>query len=85
MSTAKKAIEKFIERFWPEAKVDLIKENENEVIVDFYGHMCFTCGIYDYFDDFKYILEDETMLNWRIERYKKLRNGRFRVVFRKNN
>jgi|YelNatPaOPRAMG01_1025707.scaffolds.fasta_scaffold03950_3 thiol:disulfide interchange protein len=85
MSTAKKAIEKFVERFWPEAKVDLIKENENEVIVDFYGHMCFTCGIYDYFDDFKYILEDETMLNWRIERYKKLRNGRFRVVFRKNN
>jgi hypothetical protein len=85
MSTAKKAIEKFIERFWPEAKVDLIKENENEVIVDFYGYMCFTCGIYDYFDDFKYILEDETMLNWRIERYKKLRNGRFRVVFRKNN
>ncbi|MGB9630747.1 MAG: hypothetical protein ACP5KE_04940 [Candidatus Methanodesulfokora sp.] len=88
MSTVMMALKKFIERFWPEAKAKIVEEEENEVIVDFYGHMCYTCGIYDYFDDFRYILEDESGSSWKIEKYEEFEgeSGRvFRVVFRRSN
>lgn len=83
MSTARRALERFVEKFWPEAKAEIIREREDEVVVDFYGHMCYTCGVYDYFDDFRYILEDESGSNWRIEGYKELEGRRFQVTFKR--
>jgi hypothetical protein len=46
-----KGIERFNEIRVPEAKTELLKIKKNEILVRFSGHMCFTCGAYDYFDD----------------------------------
>jgi len=52
------AIEKFNEIRIPEAKAELIEFKENNFLIKFSGHMCFTCGTYDYFEDLIYELKD---------------------------
>ncbi len=42
----------------PESIAQLWGFNGNEFKVRFTGHFCYTCGFYDYFDDFLFILED---------------------------
>jgi len=42
----------------PEAKAKLLRLEEKEVVVDFTGTFCRTCGYYDYFDDLKIFLEE---------------------------
>lgn len=42
----------------PEAIVKLIEFKDNEFKVLFEGYFCYTCGIYDWIEDLKYILED---------------------------
>jgi hypothetical protein len=56
------AIEKFNEIRVPEAKAELIEFKENNFLIKFSGHMCFTCGTYDYFEDLIYEFKD-----WGIE------------------
>ena len=36
----------------PEATAKLISLNEKELIVDFQGSFCSTCGTFDYLEDF---------------------------------
>ena len=54
------AISEFNRFFSPEAEVSLLNFDESKSIlkVSFSGSFCRTCGYYDYFDDFKYILKD---------------------------
>lgn len=52
------AIERFNEIRVPEAKADLVGAKGKKFLVKFSGHMCFTCGTYDYFDDLKFDLDD---------------------------
>ncbi len=42
----------------PEAKAEFIRIMGNKLIVKFSGHYCFTCGVYDYFEDFVYLLKE---------------------------
>ena len=42
----------------PEAVASLIEVHEKSFLVKFSGPFCYTCGFYDYFDDFKYVLVD---------------------------
>ncbi len=72
----------------PEANVSLIeikdKENKNKeksklkrkIYLDFLftGHFCFTCGYYDYFEDFLYMLADNN-LKVKIEKIKEIEYG----------
>ncbi|NJE47875.1 hypothetical protein E3E35_10825, partial [Thermococcus sp. GR7] len=37
-----------------EAKARVKKVEEDEVILEFEGSFCATCGLYDYFDDIKW-------------------------------
>jgi len=32
--------------------------DENSFTIEFKGTFCYTCGFYDYFDDFKILLEE---------------------------
>ncbi len=41
-----------------EAHSSLIDVKQDLVKVKFEGHFCRTCGVYDWIDDFRYILED---------------------------
>ena len=42
----------------PEARAKLIDIKKDSVIVKFEGSFCETCGINDWVEDFKYVLED---------------------------
>lgn len=44
----------------PEAKAEIlsINEEENEVLIKIVGSFCRTCGVDDWIDDFRYVLED---------------------------
>ncbi len=54
----KKAIEQYNKYRSPEAVAKLVSLKGNEVIVEFDGSFCLTCGINDWVEDFKYVLED---------------------------
>lgn len=49
----------------PEARVEIIEIWKNKVILKFSGHYCFTCGVYDYFEDLVHLL-DERGINSKI-------------------
>lgn len=42
----------------PEAVARLLSISNNEIMVEFSGGICYTCGFYDYFEDYKIILEE---------------------------
>ena len=54
----KKSVEEFNRFRSPEASVKLVKIEGNSITVSFSGPFCVSCGIYDYFEDFIYVLED---------------------------
>lgn len=62
MKNISKIVEKAIERYneyrGSESKARLIETSEKEIVVEFRGSFCTTCGFYDYFDDLTYELED---------------------------
>uniref|UniRef100_A0A7C4FH59 Uncharacterized protein n=1 Tax=Ignisphaera aggregans TaxID=334771 RepID=A0A7C4FH59_9CREN len=41
-----------------EARATLISISGSDMKVLFEGHFCFTCGVNDWIEDFKYVLED---------------------------
>ncbi len=42
----------------PEATAQLIELSDNEIKIKLSGTYCETCGLYDWIEDLKYILED---------------------------
>ncbi len=49
----------FHEKFYPEAIVEFVGGNkEGKLAFIFTGHMCLTCGVEDYFEDFRNILSE---------------------------
>jgi hypothetical protein len=63
-----KSILRFNEIRKPEAIAKLIKYKDKEFLVKFFGHMCFTCGTYDYFEDLMYELK-EIGINTKIKEF----------------
>ena len=53
-----KAIELYNRYRAPEAKAELLRIDVDTVIVLFRGSFCETCGINDWVEDFKFVLED---------------------------
>ncbi|NCN38966.1 MAG: hypothetical protein COY38_03375 [Candidatus Aenigmarchaeota archaeon CG_4_10_14_0_8_um_filter_37_24] len=52
-----KCLQEFNKYMSPEATAKLISVRKNSFTMNFSGHFCETCGFYDYFDDFKILLE----------------------------
>ncbi len=75
-----KGIEKFNEIRVPEAKAELVEIKGNEVLVRFSGHMCFTCGTYDYFDDLIYEMKD-LGIDLEIQGFKRENGNRYLVSY----
>lgn len=42
----------------PEVTANIVLVDEKSIKIEFTGPYCVTCGFYDYFDDFRYTLED---------------------------
>ena len=57
-NTIEKVIEEYNKYRAPEVEAILESINNEELKVIFEGSFCFTCGLYDYVDDFKLELED---------------------------
>ena len=53
-----KAIDEFNKYRAPEAKARLISQDENSFKIEFTGSFCRTCGFYDYFDDYRILLQE---------------------------
>ncbi len=51
------AIDKYNKYHSPEATAKFIKLNKNSTIIEFSGPFCKSCGVSDWFDDFKIELE----------------------------
>jgi superoxide reductase len=52
------AIEEYNKYRSPEATAKLVSMNGKILRIEFLGPYCRTCGFYDYFEDFVYVLED---------------------------
>ena len=68
------AIEEYNKDRSPEAKAKLISIDEKAFKIEFTGSFCNTCGFYDYFDDYKIILEDRGLKS-RITQIKEIEKG----------
>ncbi|MAG50936.1 hypothetical protein CL621_04865 [archaeon] len=69
-----RAIKEFNNQRTPEAKAKLILVNKKSFKIGFTGSFCRTCGFYDYFDDFKILLE-ETGLKIKITKMEEIDDG----------
>ena len=54
----KKTIEEYNKYRTPEVIARLISIDNSKFRIEFTGHFCFTCGFYDYFDDFRFLLKE---------------------------
>ena len=76
------ALERFRRLFGVEAEVELVERGPDRIVVRFSGHMCFTCGAYDYFEDLAQLLSDELGEEWGVEWYEQLDDGTYLVAYR---
>jgi superoxide reductase len=62
VNTVHQTIDEYNRYHAPEATVQLSNYDKHYYCVQFTGSFCYTCGFYDYFDDFKYLLEDHGII-----------------------
>ena len=77
-----RAIARFKSLFGAEAEVQVLELGDKRVLIWFGGNMCYTCGTYDYFEDFAYMLSDELGEEWSVAEYTQLDDGTYIVEFR---
>jgi hypothetical protein len=77
-----KAVDEYNKYRSLEAKAKLIEIQEEELTIDFEGTFCWTCGVYDYFEDFMYELQELVDLNIEVLSFKEYESGKFRVKYR---
>lgn len=70
-----KAIKEFNEYRDPLIVGKLLEQDQDSLTLEFTGHFCRTCGFYDYFEDFQYVLLDTAGLNSEIEKIEETQNG----------
>lgn len=77
-----RAAGKFRVIFGAEAEVEVIKVEGDSAVVKFGGNMCYTCGTYDYFEDFAYMIGDELGEEWSVASYSQTDEGEYIVEFK---
>jgi len=58
VNTIHQTIDEYNRYYAPEVIAQLSNNDKHSYCILFTGSFCYTCGFYDYFDDFKYLLED---------------------------
>ena len=58
----KESISEYNKYRTPEATAKLVSIDNKNLKIEFKGHFCFTCGFYDYFDDLRFLLEDNNIV-----------------------
>ena len=54
MEAVERVLEEFNRLHGSEARARILQIKGDEVIIEFEGSFCATCGLYDYFDDIKW-------------------------------
>jgi len=71
-----KAIEDFHLKFYPEVIVEYIgSSKEGYLAFYFTGHFCVSCGLYDFFDDFRDVLQQYLNTEYVVEEYLPINHG----------
>jgi len=65
----------------PEAKAKLVKVGEKDLVLDFEGSFCRTCGVSDYLEDFVYELQKFVDIKMRIESFEEHKPETIRVKY----
>ena len=76
-----KAIEEYNKYRSPETKAKLVKISEKELVLDFEGSFCRTCGVADYLEDFIYELQRLVDVKIRIESFMEHGHETIRVKY----
>lgn len=76
-----KAIESYNHFRSPEATAKLVKMDKDELIVDFEGSFCRTCGTYDWLEDFIYELKRFVNVELEIVSFENYRPEKIRVKY----
>jgi len=53
-----------------EIQAKLISSDKNTFTIRFCGSFCYTCGLVDYFEDLKLLLQEKTGLKFKIQDYR---------------
>ncbi|MEM2109557.1 MAG: hypothetical protein QW327_03615 [Candidatus Odinarchaeota archaeon] len=64
-----------------EIQAKLISSDKNTFTIRFYGSFCYTCGLIDYFEDFKLLLQEKTGLKFKIQDYKETDQDTYLVKY----
>lgn len=73
-------LKEFNRRFAAECEV--LKAEEDEIRIHFKGHICFTCGAYDYFEDLAMDISERTGREYAVEDYEQLEDGTYIVTIK---
>lgn len=76
-----KALEEYNRYRSPEAKAKLVKLGDDEIILDFEGSFCYSCGVYDYLEDFIYEIQRIAEVKLSIAGFKEYAPGKIRVKY----
>ncbi len=76
----RKVVEDFNRRFAAECEV--LKADEHEIVIHFKGHICFTCGTYDYFEDLAFDLSEALGRTYVPAEYEQLEDGTYIVKYK---
>ncbi|RDD52325.1 hypothetical protein BA065_02335 [Nanoarchaeota archaeon NZ13-N] len=74
-----KAIEDFNFKFNSNCRLLEIRDKEFDIL--FQGHICFTCGAYDYFEDLRIILEEKVGREVYLKEYRQNEDGGYIVTY----
>lgn len=76
------AVDTFKRLFGSEALIDVVENAPDRLVLHFYGNMCYTCGAYDYFEDFAGIYSECAGEEWTVEEYRQQPDGTYIVTLR---
>ncbi len=79
-SIVEEVVNDFNRRFATNLRI--LKADENEIVIHFRGHICFTCGTYDYFEDLAYELTEKLGREYVVESYEQLDDGTYIVHYK---
>lgn len=79
----KKLIRKFNSMRFPECKAKTIKNNENELIIEFSGSVAsYSCCFDEHFEDLKYLFEDNGNIKLYIDEINRKNEEKFIVKYK---
>jgi len=76
-----KAIKEYNKYKSPEAKAKMVKISAKELVLDFEGSFCRTCGVLDYLEDFIYELQKLVDVKMRVASFKEHEYEAIRVKY----